>query len=358
MSEDDGQEKQHEATQKRIDDSRVRGEIARSQDMLAAFSLMGFAISFFIFGWATINQFGTKSRTLWADVGKLTTKSVFDDPVLVGTMLSGLTLAFLPLFLLPPIAAILSLLVQKAVLFTPENLLPKWSRISPMAALKNKFGFVGLLDFFKNLAKSIIVTFVLGFLLVDNLSKIMGSLYQTVGGASVLMFEVAMDFLIAAVVISLLFGAIDYALKIFEHQKKNRMSRQEVQDEHKESEGDPNTKAQRRQMGQEIAMNQMLGEVAKADVVIVNPTHFAVALKWDKSSRAAPVVVAKGVDEMAAKIRALAREASVPIQSDPPAARMIYATVKLGESVLPEHYKAVAVAIRFAEALQKRKSRS
>jgi flagellar biosynthetic protein FlhB len=111
-------------------------------------------------------------------------------------------------------------------------------------------------------------------------------------------------------------------------------------------------------MGQEIAMNQMLGEVAKADVVIVNPTHFAVALKWDKSSRAAPVVVAKGVDEMAAKIRALAREASVPIQSDPPAARMIYATVKLGESVLPEHYKAVAVAIRFAEALQKRKSRS
>jgi flagellar biosynthetic protein FlhB len=132
------------------------------------------------------------------------------------------------------------------------------------------------------------------------------------------------------------------------HLKKNRMSLKEIQDEAKQSEGDPHFKQMRRQRGYEIAMNKMLSEVPTADVVIVNPTHFAVALKWDRASGAAPVCVAKGQDEIAARIRETAGEAKVPIFSDPPTARAIYATVGLGAQIERDHYRAVAAAIRFA----------
>ena len=124
-----------------------------------------------------------------------------------------------------------------------------------------------------------------------------------------------------------------------------------MMDELKQSEGDPLMKQQRRQRGQEIAMNRMLADVPKADVVIVNPTHFAVALQWDKT-RAAPLCLAKGVDETAARIRELAQEYAVPLHSDPPTARALYAEVNIGEEIRPEHYRAVAAAIRFAENIR------
>ena len=125
-------------------------------------------------------------------------------------------------------------------------------------------------------------------------------------------------------------------------------------DEAKASEGDPHVKQQRRQKGYEIAMNQMLADVPKADVVVVNPTHYAVALKWSRLPGEAPVCVAKGVDEIAAQIREVAMEAGVPIHRDPPTARAIHATVRIGEEIRPEHYQAIAAAIRFAEKMRAR----
>jgi flagellar biosynthetic protein FlhB len=125
-------------------------------------------------------------------------------------------------------------------------------------------------------------------------------------------------------------------------------------DEQKESEGDPHFKGQRRQRGIGIAMNQMLADVAKADVVIVNPTHYAVALSWNRGSTRAPVCVAKGTDEIAARIREMAAEHAVPIRRDPPTARALYASVEIGEEIGREHFRAVAAAIRFAEGLRRK----
>ena len=125
-------------------------------------------------------------------------------------------------------------------------------------------------------------------------------------------------------------------------------------DENKQSDGDPHAKSQRRQRGQEIALNQMLLDVGKADVILVNPTHYAVALKWQRGDRSAPICVAKGVDEIAARIREAAAVAGVPVHSDPPTARAVHASVKVGHPIRPEHYAAVAAAIRFAEAMRKR----
>ena len=136
------------------------------------------------------------------------------------------------------------------------------------------------------------------------------------------------------------------------------MSHKELTDEAKQAEGDPHMKQQRRQRGHEIAMNKMIAEVPTADVVIVNPTHYAVALKWDRSTPGAPECVAKGVDNVAARIREIAQENAVPIHSDPPTARALYASVNLGEEIAPEHYKPVAAAIRFAEAMREKARKS
>jgi len=127
-----------------------------------------------------------------------------------------------------------------------------------------------------------------------------------------------------------------------------------VKEEHKQSEGDPHTKQQRRQRGMDLANNRMMIDVPSADVIIVNPTHFAVALKWTREKNKAPECVAKGVDEVAAKIREIASEHGVPIHRDPPTARTIFNTVEIGEEIQPDHYKAVAAAIRISEAMREK----
>lgn len=132
------------------------------------------------------------------------------------------------------------------------------------------------------------------------------------------------------------------------------MSRKELMDESKETEGDPHIRQQRRQKGYDIATNRMLSEVPNADVVIVNPEHFAVALKWERASGRAPICIAKGQDEVALRIRRAAAETGVPIRRDPPTARAIYASVDIGREIHSEHYRPVAAAIRFAEAMRAR----
>jgi flagellar biosynthetic protein FlhB len=168
------------------------------------------------------------------------------------------------------------------------------------------------------------------------------------------MLHLLLRFLALVFAVWLALGAVDYLWQRAQHHHRNRMSHQEMRDELKQSEGDPHAKGERRRRGREIASNHMLDNVASASVVIVNPTHFAVALKWSPQSLGAPVCVAKGVDEIAARIRERARAAGVPIHSDPVTARALFASVKLDSEVRPEHYAAVAAAIRFAETMRAR----
>jgi flagellar biosynthetic protein FlhB len=136
--------------------------------------------------------------------------------------------------------------------------------------------------------------------------------------------------------------------------KRMMMTRQDLKDDMKQTEGDPQVKQQRRQRAMEIAMNNMMVDAAEAAVIVVNPTHYAIALKWDRESLKAPICVAKGVDEIAARIRQIANENAIPIKSDPPTARALHATVDIGDEIGKEHYQAVAAAIRFAEAIRQK----
>ena len=190
--------------------------------------------------------------------------------------------------------------------------------------------------------------------LVSQLDRIIGSIQLPPALVVAELGQMLVSMTMIVLVVAAIIGTIDYLWQPAEHIRKNRMSHKDMMDELKQSEGDPVMKQQRRQKGQELAMNKMLADVPTADVILVNPTHYAVALKWDRTAASAPVCVAKGVDEIAAKIRELAHEHAIPVHSDPPTARALHASVNIGQEIAPDHYQAVAAAIRFAEAMRKR----
>jgi flagellar biosynthesis protein FlhB len=255
---------------------------------------------------------------------------------------------------LPLVAALLSAGVQRSLIFAPDKLEPKLSRISPFKAFGHKFGREGLFLFASNVAKLCVICLLVGILVARHAEDALLSLHLSAGQSTALLLQILFEFMVLALLTALAFGGAEYGWQWLQHRRRNRMSRQEMVDEHKESDGDPHMKFHRRNRGREIAMSQMLQDVAKADVIVVNPTHYAVALKWKRGDRNPPLCVAKGVDDIAARIREKAAEAGVPIHRDAPTARAIHASVEIGAPIRPEHFKAVAAAIRFAEAMRKK----
>ncbi|SLN63714.1 Flagellar biosynthetic protein FlhB [Falsiruegeria litorea R37] len=352
---DDDTEKSFEPTPQKLQKAREKGEVAKSADLSVVAAYAGLVLVFLAIGHTSITSLGTTLMVFLdqpEELSNLLVKGPSAGPA--GGMIGSVALAIAPWFLVPMAAIILSVIAQRAFLVTPSKLKPKLSRISLISNAKNKFGRTGLFEFAKSFTKLTLYSICLGVFLHANMSDIVSSTGVAPRIVVPMMMDLVFQFMFIVLAIALMIGSVDYIWQYFEHLRKNRMSRKEITDETKDAEGDPHMKQQRRQKGQQIAMNQMMADVPTADVVIVNPTHFAVVLKWSRLPGAAPVCVAKGVDEVAATIRQIANESGVPIQSDPPTARAIHATVEIGEEILEEHYKPVAAAIRFAEAMRKK----
>ena len=270
----------------------------------------------------------------------------------IGTIIADAVFASLPLFALPFLLVWAVLLAQRGVIFAPEKLQPKISRISLISNAKNKFGRGGLFEFAKSTVKLAVISAVLWVFVLHELPDILHSLYLTPALATTELMQMVLRFLLLVFMLSMAIGAVDFFWQRAEHLRKNRMSHKEMRDEMKSAEGDPYAKQERTRRGREIATNQMLANVPQANVVIVNPEHYAVALKWSATDQGAPVCVAKGTDEIAARIRERAAQANVPLHRDPPTARALHASVEIGAEIAPDHYGAVAAAIRFAEAMR------
>ncbi len=355
MSEEDNSDKQFEPSQKRLDDARKKGEIPKSADLTTAAGYGGFVLAAVAFGPASFLGLGASLSVLLGQAAGLSDDLFAGSGApMTGGVMGQLGGALAPWFGVPAALALLSILAQRGLVFAPSKLEFKLSRVSPLATAKNKFGRAGLFEFFKSFAKLTLYSVVLGVYLAQHLNDLIGTLHLSVGQIGVELGRLTLGLLFIVVVISTALGGLDFLFQHAEHTRKNRMSRKEMTDEMKDSEGDPAMKQQRRQKAISIAMNQMLAEVPKANVIVVNPTHYAVALSWDKSSGKAPVCVAKGVDEIAARIREIAQEHAIPIRSDPSTARAIHASVELGEEIQQDHYRAVAAAIRFADTIRAR----
>jgi flagellar biosynthetic protein FlhB len=351
--EESTEEKEFAATDRRLDEARRRGEFPMGRDLLGAAATGGLALAA-VAAPGSLIDVADAMMTLFDQADQLAPLLGSGEPALMGGLGLSVMAGLLPWFGLPILAVVATLFAQGALVFAPARLEPKLSKISPIQGVKNKFGRNGLFEFAKGAVKLTIYAIVLGVYLGFRADMLMAAMALEPGQVTALLARLVLEFLLLILIIQASIGAIDLLWQRAEHQRKQRMTRKEMTDEMKQSDGDPQMKAQRRQKAVDIASNRMLSEVPKADVIIVNPTHYAVALKWNRKDKGAPVLVAKGVDEVAARIREIAAEAGVPLRRDPATARAIHAAVELGQEIRPEHYRPVAAAIRFAEAMRRR----
>ncbi|MEM8823421.1 MAG: flagellar type III secretion system protein FlhB [Pseudomonadota bacterium] len=352
MSGEDGAERSHEPTPQKLQDARQKGEIVKSQDLAVGASYLGVLLCLILLAPAIGRRMADLGGTLLAEADRLS-GALLDPGPGHGAQVTSETLIITVLLTIAPAALVLAVLfAQRAFVFAPTKLMPKLARISLTENAKNKFGPTGLFEFAKSGAKMILFGGIMAWFLWQNADRLVSAAALEPRMTVALMPRILLEFAIPVTIVSLAIAAVDYAWQHHSHLAKNRMTRQEVLDETKQSEGDPALKARRRQRAQEIAMNTMLADVPDATVIVVNPTHYAVALKWSPLDPTPPVCVAKGVDLIAARIREAAAEAGVPIFSDPPTARALHASVDIGAPIDRAHFAAVAAAIRFARTLQ------
>lgn len=351
--EEDSGEKPYEATPRKLEEARKRGEVPVSQDLITFSVYLGVLLTALMAGFWFMTRSGSALMP-FIDRPEMLAESVFGvgGRHSFGGIFFALFGSVFVWFALPFFLALLTAFAQGALVFAPTKLAPKLSRISPISNAKQKYGREGLFNFIKSFAKLMIYSLVAGFVFYGKLDQIIAMPSLPVAAALDVTAAICFRFLAASALAILVISAADLVWQRAQFFRKQRMSLKEMKDESKETEGDPHTKQARRQKAYDIATNQMIQEVQDADVVVVNPEHYAVALKWERTRGTAPICVAKGVDEVAARIREKANEHGVPIYRDPPTARALHATVDLGEEIPVDHYRAIAAAIRFADAIR------
>lgn len=352
---DSAAEKTHEATPRRLEKAREEGDLPRSQDAQTFAAYVGFGAAVLLAGGWAAGQLGEALMPFLArpqDLARQFASAGAGDATLA--LLGRIGPPVLALVAAPAVMILALLFAQRSIVFAPSRILPKLSRLSPIENAKNKYGIRGLVEF----AKSVFKLGALGVALsitvwgeADRLPQYVHIDARFTGQLLAHQFRLVMT---GVVLVAGLLAFFDLIWQRFDHLKKMRMSHQELKDEGKQAEGDPHIRARRRDRARQIANNRMLLAVPEADVVIANPTHYAVALKWPRHDGSAPVCVAKGVDEIALAIRARAEQAGVPVQTDPPTARSIHGLVEVGQEIRPEHYQAVAAAIIFADELRRK----
>lgn len=352
---EDPSAKTFDPTPQKLLEARRKGDVPKSTDLMSAAAYAGLLVALMMAGEAGIRHAGTSMMVLIDQPAQLSDAFFGNAPfALMASFFGPIAIGFAAIFALPAIGVILAVIAQKAFVFAPDKLAPKLSRISPISNAKNKFGRNGLFEWAKSFTKLSIYSICVAVFITLRMPEMVAATRTSAPMVLSLLAELFIAFLFIIVIVSTAIGGIDAVWQHFEHIRKNRMSHRDIQDENKNSEGDPHLKQERRQRAMAVSQNQMMADVPKADVVVVNPTHYAVALKWSQKRNEAPICVAKGVDEIAKAIREVAQEAGVPIHSDPPTARSLHATTEIGQEIAPDFYRAVAAAIRFAEDMRQR----
>ena len=353
MAEEAEQSQKTEApSQRRLDEARAKGQLVVSREvgsllLLAVASLLAATAAGPAQGLAGIGR------------GLLTQATLLnlDQPALLELLWAlagqlGLVLA-LPLLALlaAPIAAAV---LQNAVVWTGEPLLPKLERISPLAGARRLLSLRSLVELAKSVAKILLVGAALGLLLWPEAEAMLASARIEVGPLLAYLADLLTRTLMVLALAAAIVAAVDYAHQRLEFLRQMRMSRQELQDELKQSDGDPHTKQRQRGLRLERARRRMIADVPRATVVITNPTHYAVALRYVQGETAAPQVLAKGVDSLALKIRQIAAANGVPVIENAPLARALHAGCDIGDMIPPAHYQAVAEIISYVLRLGQR----
>ncbi|WP_077615095.1 flagellar biosynthesis protein FlhB [Caenibacillus caldisaponilyticus] len=345
------EEKTEKATPKKRRDSRKKGQVAKSADIVSALTLLAvFIVFLFSVPWmgeglaammrSTLEN-GLNQPLSEGEVQRLLTSLVFDVGKLVAPVLG---VAF--------VAAVFANVVQIGFVFSGDPLAFKPERLNPIAGFKRIYSVRAFVELLKSLLKVACVGFIAFLIIWMHLDELIGLSRMTIGQALVFIGKLTLWMGFAASVTLLFLGLLDYLYQKYDYEKNLRMSKQEVKDEYKKTEGDPLIKSKIRERQRQMAMRRMMQEVPKADVVITNPTHFAVALLYKDGEMDAPVVVAKGADYIAQKIKEVAKANGVTIVERPPLARALYRELDIGDQIPETFFKAVAEILAYVYQLK------
>jgi len=356
-NDEDESQKTEEPSQRKLEEAAKKGDVPQSQELKHWMVLAAGAL-------AAVIAAGPAVETIRAEIGGFIAHAhqipTDKNGILQTTRVAGgrILLALLMPLGIIFLGGLAGNLIQHKPIFTTEKIKPKSDKISPLKGFKRMFSAHRLMEFGKTIAKFVVVGAILLMLLWPETSTIESLVGMPVPDLLDRIFDLALLALFGVIAAMAVVAAIDVLFQQQQHHKKMRMTKQEVKDEHKQMEGDPQVKAKLREIRLERGRKRMMAKVPEADVVITNPTHYAIALEYKHGRMAVPKVIAKGIDQVALRIRALAEEHEIPVVENPPLAQALYAGVDLDEEIPTEHYEAVAQVISYVLRLRKRGRRS
>ncbi|MGY3894971.1 flagellar biosynthesis protein FlhB [Aeromonas enterica] len=350
---DTDQERTEQPTGKRLQQAREKGQIARSKELGTASVLLAA-----VFGLLMIKESLAGAMVKILTIGFTLDRDQAFDPNAMGAMVPTLLRELLHplglLFMLVAIAAFIGNTLMGGMNFSSEAMLPKWSKLSPLNGIKRMFGVQSLVELIKSIAKVVFITLFAWWMLSSQFNHLLNLSLEGYPGGIIDALDLLLWMLIILCCALIPIVAIDVPFQQWNHMRQLKMTKQEVKDEFKDSEGKPEVKGRIRRLQMEMAMRRMMGDVPKADVVITNPTHYSVALKYDTAKPgAAPKVVAKGTDEIAMKIREIAREYEIPIMPSPGLTRAIFHSTEIGHEIPEGLFAAVAQVLAYVYQLKK-----
>lgn len=355
---ENGTDRSEEATPERVRKSKEKGQVARSKELATASVLISAALAFLTFG----DRLASELSLMMKHAFIFERNVLFSSEYMWLHLTSSVKGLAIPMFLILLMLFVISILGSSllgGMLFSTKAMMPKWSRLSPSAGLKRMLGLQAWVELLKSILKVLVVISMVWWILATTFEHIL-NLSVTPLPANI--YE-ALDMLTWMFLLlccsMLLIVAIDVPYQIYKHSEELKMTKQEVKDEYRNSEGKPEVKQRIRQLQYEASQRKMMGDVPDADVIVTNPTHYSVAIKYEQKGARAPYIVAKGVDFMALKIREVAREYEVPVMQAPPLCRAIYHTTEIGDEVPEELFAAIAQVLAYIYQLEQfRKGRS
>ncbi len=352
----DSGDKTEKATPKKRQDLRKKGQVNQSREIPSILLLLSVFISMRIFGSYLVREI---VATFYYFFSEATSSITFSDTSAVMKLFMYASLQLIkivaPFLIIAMLMGGLGSVIQVGFMFTLEPLTPKFSKINPFTGFKRLFSARSFFEMIKAVLKVGLVIWVAWLSIAAEMPTIAGLISLDLMSIISYMIDTTLNIAIKVSFALLVIAIIDYAFQFRQHEKEIKMTKQEVKEEYKQMEGSPEIRQRIRQKQREISMRRMMQEVPKADVVITNPTHFAVAVKYDPTLGDAPVVLAKGADFLAARIKEIAKESKVQVVENKPLAQALFHQVEVGQVVPQELYKAVAEVLAFVYGLQGRK---
>ncbi|MFH1541657.1 MAG: flagellar biosynthesis protein FlhB [bacterium] len=348
-----GGDKSEEPTPHKLREAREKGQIAKSREITVAFVLIASYWSFNYFGPYIWDNIITMVRTIFTLIPEAINFNAGFAAYILIIGIRGLTLVVLPFFAVAWFTTFIAEAAQTGFVFSTDPLTPKFEKLNPLEGLKKMFGMQGFVELIKSLFKILIVFYIAYSAAKEDLPYIVVLIdadpFQTIILGGTIAYKIAIRIGMFYIIVAIL----DYFYKRFEYMKNLKMTKQEVKEEYKRLEGDPMVKQRMRDLQRQVAQQRMMSSVPQADVVVTNPTHIAVALKYDRAKMRAPVLLAKGERKIAEEIRKIAEAHEISIVENEPLARSIYRTTKVKRELPPELYKAVAEVLAYVYKIKK-----